>query len=108
MNGYITASDVKSDLEYTKELFYMVKRNKKNKDIVLSNLISLFTDCATIISTFPEHEKLSQYFVELRCSDDDIPQEDLDLLLISINAAIKDVERAIKNYQYQEILFEGL
>ena len=108
MKGYITASDVRNDLEYTKELFYMVKRNKKNKDIVLSNLISLFTDCATIISTFPEHEKLLQYFVELRCSGDDIPQEDLDLLLISINAAIKDVERAIKNYQYQEILFEGL
>ena len=95
----ITIKDVRNDLEYTKELFHMVKRNKNNKDIVLGNLISLFTDCATIISTFPEHEKLAQYFVEVRCSGDEIPQEDLDLLLISINASIKDTERAIKNYQ---------
>ena len=106
MEGCTTVGDVKRDLEYTKEIFNMVKRNRNKKDIVLNGLITLFEDTAVCLSCFPEHEQIVEYFCGLQCEGKELPKDELDIFLFNINAAIKDTERQLKGLNYNQILFE--
>ena len=99
----ITVGMILEDLSYCKELLFLVRRNRKKPNIVLNGLLHLFEDTACVPSCFPKSDKIVEYLCGLQCEGKSLPEEELDLLLISINAAIKDVESKLQNYKYNEM-----
>lgn len=99
----ITVGMILEDLSYCKELLFLVRRNRKKPNIVLNGLLHLFEDTACVSSCFPESDKIVEYLCGLQCEGKSLPEEELDFLLISINAAIKDVESKLQNYEYDEM-----
>ena len=99
----ITVGMILEDLSYCKELLFLVRRNRKNPNIVLNGLLHLFEDTACVSSCFPKSDKIVEYLCGLQCEGKSLPEEELDFLLISINAAIKDVESKLQNYEYDEM-----
>ena len=103
----ITVGMILEDLSYCKELLFLVRRNRKKPNIVLNGLLHLFEDTACVSSCFPKSDKIVEYLCGLQCEGKSLPEEELDFLLISINAAIKDTERQLKGLNYNQILFES-
>lgn len=99
----ITVGMILEDLSYCKELLFLVRRNRKKPNIVLNGLLHLFEDTACVSSCFPKSDKIVEYLCGLQCEGKSLPEEELDFLLISINAAIKDVESKLQNYEYNEM-----
>lgn len=100
----ITAGMIIEDLSYCKELLFLVRRNRKKPSIVLNGLLHLFEDTACVSSCFPKSDKIIEYLCGLQCEGKSLPEEELDFLLLSINAAIKDVESKLQEYEYNEIV----
>lgn len=104
MSMDITAGMIIEDLSYCKELLFLVRRNRKKPSIVLNGLLHLFEDTACVSSCFPKSDKIIEYLCGLQCEGKSLPEEELDFLLLSINAAIKDVESKLQEYEYNEIV----
>ena len=100
----ITVGMILEDLSYCKELLFLVRRNRKKPTIVLNGLLHLFEDTACVSSCFPKSDKIVEYLCGLQCEGKSLPEEELDFLLININAAIKDVESKLQNYEYDDIV----
>ena len=99
----VTYGDVRRDVDTTKEYMKLIRKNRNKSDIVLNSLITLFTECATITSTFAHHEDLVEYFVLLKESGSFLTQVEVDTLLFGINASIKDVEKLCEGHLDNEI-----
>ena len=95
----VTYGDVRRDVDTTKEYMKLIRKNRNKSDI----LITLFTECATITSTFAHHEDLVEYFVLLKESGSFLTQVEVDTLLFGINASIKDVEKLCEGHLDNEI-----
>ena len=100
----ITVGMIIEDLNYCKELVFLVRRNRNKPSIVIYSLLHLFEDTACVSSCFPKSDKIVEYLCGLLCGGKSLPQEELDLLLLCINAAIKDVESKLQDYEYNEII----
>lgn len=100
----ITVGMIREDLSYCKELLFLVRRNRSKPSIVLYGLLHLFEDTACVSSCFPKSDNIVEYLCGLQCEGKSLPEEELDLLLLCINAAIKDVEGKLQDYKYNDVV----
>lgn len=87
------------EIDDARELLKLIRKNKSKSQLVLDCLITLFSSNAVIVSCFPMHEQLTDYFVKLKESKGELESYELDLLTININACIRDMESKLRSYE---------
>lgn len=97
---------IEDEINYCKELLKIARKNKQDDKLFTQTLITLF-ESPIISSCFPLHEQIVNNLKEGLVRGLCIASEDKDITLLQLNACIKDNEKALKEYDYNETIYNN-
>lgn len=102
----IYKSSIEEEINYCKELLKIARKNKQDDKLFIQTLITLF-ESPVISSCFPLHEQIINNLKDGLVRGLCVSSEDKDITLLQLNACIKDNEKALKEYDYNDILYNN-
>ncbi|MBI6042178.1 hypothetical protein [Clostridium perfringens] len=97
---------IEDEINYCKELLKIARKNKQDDMLFTQTLITLF-ESPVISSCFPLHEQIVSNLKDGLVGGLYISSEDKDITLLQLNACIKDNEKALQVYNYNDILYNN-